>query len=602
MNEPANCIDSQRLFRIAAPTLLVVLLTALSGCGEQAAEQAALDQANAAKARAEAERDRDSSARDGRGADAPPAPPGSIELVFPYGSEKKNWLEAVTKEFNAQQQKTESGKPIYVRAIAMGSGELTTEILEGRLKAHLASPASAAFITLGNAESEAKTGKPLVGKTENLVLSPVVIAMWKPMAEALGWPDQPVGWAEILAMANSTEGWAQYGYKQWGKFKFGHTHPMFSNSGLISLLAEVYAGAGKVRGLTLDDVARPEVAEFLGSIEKSVVHYGSSTGFFGRKLFDNGPEFLSAAVLYENMIIESYDPKYSLPFPVVAIYPKEGTFWSDHPVGIVQRDWVSAEHQEAAEKYIAYLLESPQQQRAMEFGFRPADIALQLTAPIDAAHGVDPQQPQTTLEVPPANVMNEILGLWKKHKKHANILLALDISGSMKNEGRLAGAKEGAKELIKILGDEDQLSLLLFNHTSIMTDGSPMKMATHRADAVKAVESTFADGGTALYKAIDDAIKQLSAQPTPDMITAVVVLSDGTDEHSRELYNLTLPQLLVDIRTDAENQGTRIFTIGYGAGADKSVLTQIADETKAKFYVGDPQTIREVFKEISTFF
>ena len=148
--------------------------------------------------------------------------------------------------------------------------------------------------------------------------------MWKPMAEALGWGRQPIGWADVVALARKPEGWAAFGHPEWGRFRFGHTHPRASNSGLISLLAETYAGAGKIGGLTLDDVRRPETVRFVEGIEQSVVHYGSSTGFFGRKMFANGPSYLSAAVLYENMVIESYDPKYKLPFPIVAIYPREG--------------------------------------------------------------------------------------------------------------------------------------------------------------------------------------------------------------------------------------------------------------------------------------
>jgi hypothetical protein len=53
----------------------------------------------------------------------------------------------------------------------VGSGECVEEILSGQRKTHLTSPASGAFFVLGNAESKAKEGKDLVGKTKNLVLS-----------------------------------------------------------------------------------------------------------------------------------------------------------------------------------------------------------------------------------------------------------------------------------------------------------------------------------------------------------------------------------------------------------------------------------------------
>src|SRR5215813_2702248 len=228
------------------------------------------------------------------------APRGSLELIFPYGSEKEKWINDATAAFNRSGTKTSTGKAIFVRALPMGSGESIDNILSGRMQAHLVSPASGAFIKLANAESRAKSGKDLISSSENLVLSPVVIAMWKPMAEAIGWGKKPLGWSDILALSRSDKGWQPYGFPQWGKFKFGHTHPQFSNSGLISLFAEVYAAVNKKAGLTVADVNSPRTGQFLAGIENSVVHYGSSTGFFGRKMFANGPQYLSAAVLYES--------------------------------------------------------------------------------------------------------------------------------------------------------------------------------------------------------------------------------------------------------------------------------------------------------------
>src|SRR4029077_13963171 len=153
----------------------------------------------------------------------------------------------------------------------------------------------------------------------------------------------------------------------------------------------------KKGGLTVADIDKPSTAQFVAGIERSVVHYGSSTGFFGRKMFQNGPEYLSAAVMYENMVTESYGSQYSLPFPVVAIYPKEGTFWSDHPVGVGQRPGVTPENREAARIYIDYLLAKPQQEKAIPHGFRPGAVDVPLASPIDTAHGVDPKEPLTTL-------------------------------------------------------------------------------------------------------------------------------------------------------------------------------------------------------------
>jgi Ca-activated chloride channel family protein len=521
----------------------------------------------------------------------------ALELTFTYGSEKQSWIDESTNAFNSERHRTKSGQLIRVVPVPLGSGESIDELLEGRRQAHLTSPASAAFIKLGNAQSRAKTGRDLVGPTQNLVLSPVVIAMWKPMAEALGWGQKPIGWADVVALARKPEGWASLGHPEWGRFRFGHTHPRASNSGLIALLAETYAGAGKIGDLTLEDVRKPETMRFVEGVEQSVVHYGSSTGFFGRKMFANGPSYLSAAVLYENGVIESYDPKFKLPFPIVAVYPREGTFWSDHPVGIVERAWVTPEHREAAQAYIAFLLARPQQDRAIAFGFRPADPAIALASPIDTSHGVNPREPQTTLAVPEPTVVNAVLDLWQEVKRNARVVLAVDVSGSMNDENKIGAARDGARAFVSALGDRDEVALLTFN-SQVAWPMHQQPVARARPDLMRMIGGLFADGGTALYDAVGSAYDSLANRPEPSRISAVVVLSDGADRNSAT----TLDALLKKIRFDNEGRSIRVFTIGYGSDAKAQELQTIADATQGRYYEGKPENIREVFKEISTFF
>jgi Ca-activated chloride channel family protein len=522
-----------------------------------------------------------------------PADPTAVTLVFTYGSEKEDWIKEVTDAFNRKGEKVGT-KTIKVKAYPMGSGECVEEILSGKRKTHLASPASGAFFVLGNAESKAEGGKELVGKTRNLVLSPVVIAMWKPMAEALGWP-KPVGWSDLKALAEKEQGWAAYQFPQWGRFKFGHTHPEFSNSGLISILAECYAGAGKTNELTVADVAKAD--QFVKAIERSVVHYGSSTGFFGKKMFANGPAYLSAAVLYENMVIESYNPKYKLDFPVVAIYPKEGTFWSDHPIGIVEREWVTPEHREAAQRYIEFLMAEPQQKLALKSGFRPGLESLALTAPLDAAHGIDPKQPQTELQPPPAEVIQAALKLWKANKKPAQVVVIMDTSGSMRQGGRMVNAKLGAKQLISMLADQDDVSIIAFSDRVNWVE-KDLNVAQKREALNKHVDAFFPAGETALYDAIREGYHYLQDHAKPGHATALVVLTDGEDNKSK----MKLDELLREVKIDYEKKPIRVFCIAYGEDARVDVLKKIADASEAQSYTGTPQNIKKVFLDIGTFF
>ena len=74
--------------------------------------------------------------------------------------------------------------------------------------------------------------------------APVGFAMFRPMAEALGWPSKPITWDILVDLVEDPQGWAKYGHPEWKQFKFGHTHPAISNSGLLILTDLAYSVLG----------------------------------------------------------------------------------------------------------------------------------------------------------------------------------------------------------------------------------------------------------------------------------------------------------------------------------------------------------------------
>jgi Ca-activated chloride channel family protein len=523
-----------------------------------------------------------------------------LDLVIAYGSEKKTWFEEAAKAFEATAPKTADGRPIKVVAKAMGSGEAMTAITNGTVKAHVFSPASQAYVALLNNAYAAKTSraKPLAPAGDVIVLSPVVIAMWKPMAEALGWPGKSIGWADLLKVSADPKGWGSKGFPEWGRFKLGHTHPEFSNSGFLAVLAEAYAGAKKTRGLNAADLDAAPTRKLLESIEGTVVHYGKSTGFFAEKMRERGPSYISAAVLYENLVIESYSSKTRAPEqPLVAIYPKEGTFWSDHPYSILDADWVGPDERKAAEQFLAFLKAKPQQQRALELGFRPGDASIAISAPIDVAHGCDPKQPQTLLDVPDATVLDKLLTVWRTVKKGADVVFVFDKSGSMRGKP-LEEAKRGAKSFFDNLTDADEATLLFFDGTVYPAVG-PVKLgAGGRAQLQQRLDGVTADGGTALYDAVSAAYTNLQgrAAKNPMRTHAIVVMTDGNDENSK----LSLPDLKK--RFPADEAAIKVFTIAYGAEANPKALEEIAEAAKGSSVKGSVETITQVYADMAAFF
>jgi Ca-activated chloride channel homolog len=421
------------------------------------------------------------------------------------------------------------------------------------------------------------------------------------MAEALGWPNTPIGWADVAKIATSDTGWSGYGYPEWGQFKFGHTHPGYSNSGLVAIIAQAYAGAGKQRGLTSDDVKKPEVKDFMGQVQASIIHYGTSTGFFATRMFDLGPSYLSAAVLYENLVANQESKRLagtSQQMSVVAVYPKEGTFWANHPYAVLNAPWVTAEQREAALAFQTFLLDKPQQQKAMELGFRPADPSLALTAPLDTQHGVDPKQPKTILEIPKAQVIRDIRSLWEQTKKPVDLVIAIDVSGSMSGQ-KIAAARKSLVQFINLLGDNDRLQVITFS-TKVTTMIPLTQIGPKRADITRRVSGIIEGGDTTLYDATLQSYQELESNGDPKHIRAVVVLTDGNDTASTN----SLDDVLNQIGSKSEEGGNSIkmFTIGYGTDADTGVLKKLAEKTGGLQYDSKPENINQVYSEIATFF
>ncbi len=233
----------------------------------------------------------------------------------------------------------------------------------------------------------------------------------------------------------------------------------------------------------------------------------------------------------------------------------------------------------------------------MQTGFRPADEKIPLAAPLDAAHGIDPDQPKAILPVPSSEVMKAILALWRQYKKHAQVALVLDTSGSMRANQKMLNAQKGAEEVVHMLGDDDRLSVILFSDRPVwgLKEG-PVKEV--RSKAISLLHGVLPQGQTAMYDALMLAHDHLQANAQEDMISAIVVLSDGLDNMSKQ----KLDQLLNAIQVDDEKTTTRVFTIFYGTDANKQDMDSIAKRTRARSHEGTPENILKVFKDIATFF
>ncbi|MGH9225207.1 MAG: substrate-binding domain-containing protein [Acidimicrobiales bacterium] len=562
-------------------------------------------------------------------------PKGCTAVDVATSPEKFDLLTDLARKFNADSSASREGGCSFVRVKRVSSGAGMQLLADGwpdeptnGPQPAVWSPAASSWGAILNERLRVRNQPAMAPAAKPFMLTPLVIAMPRPMAEALGWPGTPIGYADVLNLARDPNGWGAKGHPEWGPFRLGKTNPNFSTSALSATIAQFYAATGKTTGLTNEDLNRPDVDAFARGVESSVVHYGDITLTFLNNWYRTDARgtaltYVSAVAVEEKSVIDYnkgnpdgiLDPgEQPRPprVPLVAIYPKEGTLFSDSPYYVLDASWVDDKEREGARKFETYAQRPEHQRRALEFGFRPGNPAVAIGPPIEAANGVDPRQPQNVLGVPEPPVLVRILDLWAQQRKTAKVMLVMDVSGSMGDEAddrgytKLDLAKQAAIQALSQFKAEDLVALRIFS-----TEISPRPptdyldlvpfapVASQREVMAARIQGLIPTKGTPLYTVAGDSYKALQEGYDADKINAVVLLTDGKNEDPR---NPDVDRLLSTLRSSNEGQSSRpvrIFPIAYGQDADLAVLKRIAEATNAAAYdASDPKTIDRVFTAV----
>ncbi len=553
-------------------------------------------------------------------------PKDAVEISIIYAPESDLYLKEAIAAFNktsaegknpATNQAYSSGqKPVWVTGVSGSSGTVAQGIINAYIAPNNAnvsrptifSPSVSHWLALVNYQ----TGREVFTLSDcpPTALAPVVMAIWESRLRAIQnkHPGQPVGWQELLEVMNSPNGWADYGIAgNRTTVYYGHTDPYISSTAISTLIAEFYAsakynaGEGDIRRLTMDLVQNLKVQEGVRKIESLVKHYSSRTTEF-KEYIAQGPEYLDFVALEENDLIFINQGKtaYKPPEKLVALYPKEGTFWHEHPFAIPNGDWVTEEQRTAAKIFTQYVLSETVQRKVLENGFRPVNSAVPIGYPIVPELGVDPNQPTTVLNVPDPDVIAAVQASWQYVKKQGDILLVIDRSGSMEGD-KIEQVKKAAVLFLDKMPTQNRVGLTIFN------DQIQELVAPGLVEEVKNQIETYiynlqADSGTALYDVLIQTIDTLIAtQPAEgeDRIRAIVLLSDGLDTAS----NATLNDVLAKIQEGRSGRNPiLIIPVAYGSDADIAALNSIARASATKVQSGDPEDIAKLLEIISSYF
>ena len=338
----------------------------------------------------------------------------SVEIGIAYGTEKERWLQWAVSEW----EKTSDGRRIKINLIPMGSLEGAHAILNGDQRINVWSPASATYKNMFVQEWQIKNNGDPIMKEEQLALTPMVFVVWDerytPFIAKYGRMDLRT----IHDALQEKTGWEAIAHKpEWGLFKFGHTHPNESNSGLMSIVLAAYSFNKKTRNLGVADVVGADFQQWLAELERGTSGLSNSTGNMMKEMVLKGPSSYDAMLVYESVAIDYLKNAEGRWGNLRVVYP-EYNAWNDNPYYIINAPWSTSDQRKAAESFLTFLLSEPIQRQALVHGFRPANTNVPVKFPESpfvqfAANGVQVDL-QKICDPPSAEVVNNLLASWQR--------------------------------------------------------------------------------------------------------------------------------------------------------------------------------------------
>lgn len=198
-----------------------------------------------------------------------------------------------------------------------------------------------------------------------------------------------------------------------------------------------------------------------------------------------------------------------------------------------------------------------------------------------------------------------------------DIILALDLSGSMGSQGRIGALRDAAPAFVNVIeeiGDDDRIGVMGYGaiignydpaaegHHGVPYTAAPSTLyppddawcAVKEADLTDdfdylrnyvldsvTLSANKYNGWTPIGAALRDAAHCLNANARPDIPKVVVLMSDG---HANRPHG-NGPGYAIDMANYALANEIRVYTISLGNGADEDLMQQIADMTGGEHFI-----------------
>ncbi len=184
----------------------------------------------------------------------------------------------------------------------------------------------------------------------------------------------------------------------------------------------------------------------------------------------------------------------------------------------------------------------------------------------------------------------------------ADMVLAIDTSGSMKQSDPLRLRIQAAKMFVSLLGKEDQIAIVGFSGNAVpLSKLTALDSKAKIQPVLDAIEHLGADGKfTNLFEAIAQSHLLLNQSPRASSSRQIILMTDGNMdvgslEQSTRLIERTLEELAPALRRD----NIRLYSIAFTENSNLPLLRLVAQDTHGHFtLLRDAASIHHVFASI----
>jgi uncharacterized protein YegL len=162
----------------------------------------------------------------------------------------------------------------------------------------------------------------------------------------------------------------------------------------------------------------------------------------------------------------------------------------------------------------------------------------------------------------------------------ADVILVLDVSGSMKGE-KMINALNSAKSFLALLKNDptNKFGLVSFSTTSKLQQG-----LTDNTDSInQAINALKIESRTCVKCGLNEADKELDAHGRTDAKKIIILLTDGKANVGGDTQ-ITAEQAALNVVKNSKTQSLTVYPIGIGKDVSPTFLQQLATGSNGVYY------------------